>query len=141
LKILFDTNVILDVLMQREPFAQSAIALFSLVEEGNIQGYLCATTLTTLDYLLSKANGRNEAKASIKALLQLFVVCPVDRTVLTQAVESEFSDFEDAVLYFSGNNLGVNGLVTRNIKDFSCARYAVYSPDQLLNRLEIDSGK
>ncbi|MBK1693492.1 PIN domain nuclease [Chromatium weissei] len=137
MKILFDTNVILDVLIEREPFVTAAVALFSLVETRKIQGYLGATTLTTLDYLLTKTNGCNSAKASIKALLQLFEVCPVDSTVLIQAVESNFSDFEDAVLYFAGENMGVDGLVTRNIEDFSLARYTVYLPNQLLDRLEM----
>ena len=55
MKIVFDTNIVLDVLLEREPFASLSINLFNAVEQQVIQGYLCATTITTIDYLLSKS--------------------------------------------------------------------------------------
>jgi len=57
-KVLFDTNIILDVLLNREPFVELSASLVSLVEAGEIKGYLCATTLTTIDYLISKSQTR-----------------------------------------------------------------------------------
>ncbi len=73
MKILFDTNIILDLLLDRQPFVNNAQALFEKVESGKIEGYIGATTVTTLDYLLTKSLSMNEAKKIIKKLLKLFV--------------------------------------------------------------------
>lgn len=131
MKILFDTNVVLDVLLARQPFLAVATALFSEVEERRIEGFLCATTLTTVDYLLNKTLPTVQARAAIQTLLHLFEVAAVDKTVLSTAAGSAFSDFEDAVLYFAGKQADVSGLVTRNTQDFVHAEYPVYTPTEL----------
>jgi predicted nucleic acid-binding protein len=131
LKILFDTNIILDVLLNRKPFEETAIRLFSAVENNIMQGYLCSTTITTLDYLLSKSIGRDNAKHAIVSLLDLFNITEVNYRTLKAAVDSDFSDFEDAVLYFSGYDAGVDGIVTRNTNDFTAAQLPIYKPDDL----------
>ena len=135
MKVLFDTNVVLDLLLAREPFVNNAAVLFSAVEQGRIDGSLCATTVTTLDYLLTKGIGRERARVALESLFQLFAICPVDRDVLLQALNSDFTDFEDAVIYFSGEKVGVDALLTRNAKDFTAARSNVYSPEQLMEEL------
>ena len=132
MKILFDTNIILDVLLSRKPFEETAIRLFSAVENNIIQGYLCSTTITTLDYLLSKSIGRVNSKHAIVSVLDLFNITEVNYRTLKAAVDSDFSDFEDAVLYFSGYDAGVDGVVTRNTNDFTAAQLPIYKPDDLL---------
>jgi predicted nucleic acid-binding protein len=72
MKILFDTNVVLDVMLLRKPFYKPATHLMIEVENNNIDGYLCSTTVTTLHYLISKLKGRKEAKARIENLLNIF---------------------------------------------------------------------
>jgi len=136
LKVLYDTNIVLDVLLKREPFADVAIELISAVENKIIQGYLCATTLTTIDYLITKANGKNSAKKTIIHLLQLFEVAAVNKATIDIAVYSDFSDFEDAVLYYSGACAGVDAFVTRNIKDFKAAKLKIYSTAELLEIIQ-----
>ena len=131
MKIVFDTNIILDVLLIREPFFDKSANLFDAVVGKDIEGYLCATTLTTIDYLLSKQQGKEGTRKLLKNLLQLFSVAEVNQAVLLEAVDSDFTDFEDAVLYQAGAVLGVDGFVTRNQKDFKTAMLPVYSPDEL----------
>jgi len=131
LKILFDTNIILDVFLNRKPFEETAIRLFSAVENNIIQGYLCSTTITTLDYLLSKSIGRDNSKHAIVSVLDMFNITEVNYRTLKAAVDSDFSDFEDAVLYFSGYDAGVDGIVTRNTNDFTSAQLPIYKPDDL----------
>ncbi len=131
MKILFDTNVVLDVLLNREPYSEAAIELFGAVEQRKIQGYLCATTITTVDYLATKVICRAAAKTAISALLELFSIAEVNQAVLTLALNSDFDDFEDAVLYHTGYCLAVDGVVTRNGKDFKTARLSIYTPDEL----------
>jgi predicted nucleic acid-binding protein len=125
LKILFDTNIILDVFLNRKPFEATAICLFSAVENKVIQGYLCSTTITTLDYLLSKSIGKVNSKHAIVSVLDLFNITEVNYRTLKAAVDSDFSDFEDAVLYFSGYDAGVDGVVTRNTNDFTAAQLPI----------------
>lgn len=131
MKIVFDTNVVLDVLLNREPYAINAISLFSAVENKIIQGFLCATTITTIEYLCAKNIGRKSAKQAINALLDLFAIAEVNQKILVAAIDSDFSDFEDAVLYQAGIYVGADGFVTRNIKDFSLAERRIYMPHEL----------
>jgi hypothetical protein len=105
--------------------------LFTGVENKIIQGYLCATTITTIDYLCTKVIGRKPARQAISALLALFSIADVNRKTLVAAIESDFSDFEDAVLYQAGVQVGVDGFVTRNIKDFTLAERSIYTPSEL----------
>jgi predicted nucleic acid-binding protein len=140
-KILLDTNVILDVLLDRRPFSEDACVVFSGVERGMLLGCLCATTATTVYYLVEKALGGRRALAEVKKLLMLFEVAPVGKAVLETAMEAGFADFEDAVVYASGLHAGVDGLVTRNQKDFKPSSVPVYSPVELVAQLTTMGGK
>lgn len=127
MKALLDTNVVLDVLLIREPFAQMAMNLFDAVVEKKIEAYLCATTVTTIDYLVAKQKNKQESRALICRLLDLFSVAEVNQTVLNKASLSDFTDFEDAVLYQAGCYIGVDCLITRNVKDFKEAKLPIYT--------------
>ena len=132
MKILFDTNVILDLLLDRQPFSVEAIQLVQNVEMGLLIGYLSATTITTLQYLAYKVIGKEKANQEIKKLFTLFEIAPVNRIVLENALHSVFHDFEDAVLYEAAHHQGIQAIVTRNVKDFTHAKIPVYNPKQLL---------
>ena len=132
LKILFDTNVVLDVLLDREPHVAASLELMSAVERGALQGLLCATTVTTIDYLTGRALDRHAAGRAIRSLLSLYDVAAVDRATLNLALDLGFEDFEDAVLYQSGLGAGVDGLVSRNQRDFRKASIPVYAPTELV---------
>jgi len=136
-KVLFDTNVILDVLLNREPFVNISAQLVGLVEQKKIEGYLCATTITTLDYLMTKATDRKQAALAVQKLLSMFNIADVNAVVLRLAIHSEFTDFEDAVQYFAGECCVVDALVTRNIKDYKASQWPVYTPDTLLKAFEL----
>lgn len=141
MNILFDTNVLLDVLLDREPFAVDAAFLMTKVEQGEIGGYLCATTVTTIHYLIAKALGAKEAGRHIQSLLSLFIIAPVNRAVLEQALAASFTDFEDAVLHAAACHAGVQSIVTRNVRDFSKATLPVFAPGELVNALEVLGGQ
>jgi predicted nucleic acid-binding protein len=135
-KVLFDTNVILDVLLDREPFADDAALLLARVEQSEIIGFVCATTVTTIHYLATKALGPKAAVKHIQTLLSLFVIAPVNRVVLENAVVANFADFEDAVLGAAASHVGAKYIVTRNIGDFKNATLPVFEPREFLNVLE-----
>ena len=139
MRILFDTNVILDVLLDREPFSTTAAKLFSKVETGEITGYVCATTITTIHYLARKVIGTGSAMEEINKLMTLFEIAPVNRAVLDAAILSEFKDFEDAVVHESGVYKETQGIVTRDLDGFKKSKINIYLPDELLLMLESKS--
>ena len=139
MRILFDTNVILDFLLDREPFSTTAAKLFSKVETGEITGYVCATTITTIHYLARKVIGTGSAMEEINKLMTLFEIAPVNRAVLDAALLSEFKDFEDAVVHESGVYKETQGIVTRDLDGFKKSKINIYLPDELLLMLESKS--
>lgn len=135
MRILFDTNVIVDVFLERGPFFGPAAQLLDAVEHGELEGLLGATTVTTVYYLVSKVKKEATARETIGGLLQLFEVAAVNRTVLEQATASAFSDFEDAVLHEAGRRSSAEGIVTRDKGDFTAATLTIYTPAELLQAL------
>ncbi len=138
MKIIFDTNIVLDVLLDREPFSTTGAFLFSKVEKGGLSGFLCATTITTVHYLACKTLGSRQARKHIGDLLTLFEIAPVNRVVLEGALRSPFADFEDAVIHEASVHAGAQALVTRNPTDFKQAKIPVYSPDELVRALALN---
>lgn len=136
MRILFDTNVVLDVLLQRQPHGPVAIRLFDRVAEQRLDGLLGATTVTTIHYLAAKAVGRREAARHVGTLLGLFEVAAVTRTVLEGALGREFPDFEDAVLHEAAQHAGADEIVTRDPAGFGRAQLPVYTPEELLAMVE-----
>lgn len=136
MKVLFDTNVALDSLLEREPWAEAAVALFDHVELGNLTGLLGATTITTIHYVAHKNVGAASAEAMMGDLLRLFEVAPVNHAALEGALSLGFDDFEDAVLHEAGRLAGADAVTTRNIPDFASATIRVYEPETLLAALD-----
>ena len=135
MKVMLDTNVILDVLLDREPYSEDASRILALVEQSNIAGFVCATTITTIYYLLSKALGAKDANRHVKSLLALFTIAPVSRIVLEGALDAKFDNFEDAVIHESAFHAGAKCIVTRNIRDFKKSRLPVLSPGEFMAML------
>lgn len=135
-RVLFDTNVVLDLLLDREPHSIAAARLVSAVEHGRLGGFLCATAVTTIDYLVSRELGRSGARRAIETLLRIFEVAGVTRAVLESALDLDFDDYEDAVAHEAARSVEADGIVTRNVRDFAGASLAVYSPEELVAALE-----
>jgi len=130
--ILFDTNVVLDVLLKRRPHERAARRLINRVEMGDLIGVLGATTITTIDYVAGRVIGKEKTHRDLRNLFRLFEIAAVNRAVLKSALESDFTDFEDAVLHEAGQRMGVDGIVTRSADDFTGARLTIYTPAELL---------
>ncbi len=141
MKILFDTNIVLDVLQAREPHVHLSASLLDQVVAGRLSGLLCATTVTTIAYLTerhfiqhqgkSARQARIESRAAIKTLLNIFDIAPVTRAVIDKAASGLFEDFEDAVLHESAAACGADGIVTRNPGDYTNATLRIYTPPDL----------
>lgn len=136
MRVLFDTNVILDVLLARAPHVGPATALLDQVAAKHLDGLLGATTLTTIHYLATKAVGAAPAQRHLRTLLGLFEVAPVTRAVLTDALDLAFPDYEDPVLHETARHAGAEAIVTRDPKGFPKARLKVYAPEELLRFIQ-----
>lgn len=132
MKVLLDTNIVLDLLLDRKPHSQRAAEVFGRIEQGQIQGLLCATTMTTIDYLLSQAMRRKEARGLLSQLMKLFEIAPVNRAVIEDALASRIHDFEDAVLDHAARHSGADIIVTRNAKDFVHGKTKLMDPQEIL---------
>lgn len=139
MKILLDTNIVLDLLMDRMPYSDAAVELFSKVEDGTIIGYLCGTTITTIYYLASRTLGAARAHEEIRKLLTLFEVAPVNRLVLESALVVDFNDFEDAVIHEAACHAGADAIVTRNQKDYKKSSISVYTSTEMVRILSAQS--
>ncbi|MEX0906658.1 MAG: PIN domain-containing protein [Balneolaceae bacterium] len=137
MKILFDTNVLLDVFLLRDPFYEASAQITGFAEQSKIEGWICSTTVTTIYYLLAKTLSRTRAEKHLKDLFKIFHVSIVNRVVLEDALSDGFKDYEDAVLHQSALHAGLDGIVTRNKKDFKKSDLPVYSPEGLLNMLDV----
>lgn len=131
--VLLDTNVILDALLKRELFVDDARQILQRVEQGELTAFICATTITTIDYLAAKTLGPKASRKLLSVLLDLCDVAPVTRAVITDAIASPMADFEDAVLCHAAINCGLNAVITRNGKDFRRSGLNIYSPKEWLS--------
>ena len=129
--------MVLDVLLAREPFVQSAAIIFSLTEQSELESYLCATTVTTIDYLLSQVLEKSEARAALNRLLELFEIAPVNRPVIEEALGSRIKDFEDAVIEQTAHLVGAQAIISRDTKGFKNSIVKVLDPAELLAFLEV----
>lgn len=93
MRVLIDTNILLDFLLQREPFRQDAEELFQAINSGQIIGYVTATTLTDIFYIARRHTRSNEqARQAVSETLIVMVVCPVNRVILESALASSIAD-------------------------------------------------
>ena len=139
MRVMFDTNVILDLLLDRKPFVDDARVLIGKVEKGELSGLLCATTITTIHYLVSKSKDKTESQKIIQALLNMFEVANVSRAVLQDALDADDEDYEDAILYKSAYHSGADMIVTRDRTGFSKSETTVMNPKEFLALLQVMS--
>jgi len=132
LRVVVDTNVVLDVLLAREPHARNAVEVFALIERAQVEASICATTVTTVYYLLTQALERDEARVALRRLIELFEIAPVNRPVIEQALKSRIADFEGAVLEQSARLVGAEAIITRNTKDFRKSIVKAFDPHAFL---------
>jgi predicted nucleic acid-binding protein len=135
-RVLVDTNIVLDFLLQREPFFQDAELLFQSIEAGQVIGYVTATTLTDIFYISRKhTRSVEQARQAVSEILIAMVICPIDRSVLESAFNSGLDDFEDAVQIFGAIAQGLEAILTRDNKGFLSSPIPVLSIQELLRQL------
>jgi predicted nucleic acid-binding protein len=135
MKLLLDINVLLDVLLLREPWAEAAAGLLSEIERGKAEGVVAGHTLTTIHYVVSHARSRQAAAAAITDLLRILEIVPIEKDDFNQALVLPMDDFEDAVQAAAALKVGAEYIVTRDQKGFRGAPIPSVAPGAALSLL------
>lgn len=139
-RILIDTNVLLDVILDREPFVSEAADLFVLAERSRYDGIVAAISIPTVYYIAARAVGTDKAFRAVERLLHLYEVASVGQSELVVhrgqdeqgATDPVFRDYEDGVAHAAAVSAGCAGIVTRDASGFSASTIPVYTPTELL---------
>ena len=137
MKVLVDTNVILDTLFHRAPFYDDSRALYTLVEQGRITGYVSSSAMTDIFYLARKELKDTDVVYKIMdALAADFIIAPVLESTIKNALALRWKDFEDAVQYMVARENGIEQIITRNAADFETGKVPCVSPKDFLIKLK-----
>jgi predicted nucleic acid-binding protein len=131
-RILLDTNVVLDVAINRQPFYQAAARILDASDFGRIHLFITASSATDLYYVLRKEKGRQAGLGFIKRLLECVDACSVDKGILIVALDSGFRDFEDAVQNAAAIESQIDIIVTRDKADYRTSPLTIQTPDEFV---------
>lgn len=137
IKVLIDTNVILDIALNREPFFEYSSKIFDRIDDHVLEGYITASSITDIYYIASKQKDKLQARKFLISLVQILEVIGVDKDIVIQALESDIPDFEDAIQVFSAKSNSIDLVITRNVTDFASSGMKVLTPRELIQKLEI----
>lgn len=132
MKALIDTNVVIDYLDDRAPFADHTEKLFELCEQEELTGILTASSVTDIYYIMRKIAGREKTLESLKLLFSVFEVADVGRNDLLRAMESAVTDFEDALMAVCAKRVKAECIITRNVRDFASSPVLPMTPEGFL---------
>ena len=137
LNVLIDTDVILDVFLEREPHCTNSKAVLVLLDDNGFHGFVTATIIVNIFYHVEKYKGRDLAFACVESLLTNpdLVVLDVNKSILHAALNSGMTDFEDAVQAVAAKTTGIDCIVTRNKRDFRQSPVPAVLPEELLEKL------
>ena len=131
--VLIDTNVALDILLNRQPYYENAVIIFSLSKSKLIKSYISASSITDIFYVAQKEQGKITAKEALKRIINGFHPATVTDGDIYRAIDLDWEDFEDSVQYVVGDGLSVDYIITRNIKDFTLSPIKAVTPEQCIN--------
>lgn len=137
MRVLLDTDVVLDLVLAREPFDHAARALFKLHEQRGIDAYIAAITPVNVFYITRKLKGVDAARQTVKLLLASLTVCPLHKSILDEAEKLPFTDYEDAVQHASATASRLEVIVTRDLNDYKNATLPVLSPREFLDKIKL----
>ncbi|MEO8657015.1 MAG: PIN domain-containing protein [Bryobacteraceae bacterium] len=128
-RVLVDINVLLDVLIDRQPYSAAGSAVWASIESGRVKGFLAAHAITTVHYFLRKEHGAAKTRRSVQSILRVFQIAPIDRAVLEEAMSLPGGDFEDAVTAAAAHRAGCELIVTRDPKGFRGSPVQAINPE------------
>ena len=139
MKLLIDTNVILDVLFNREPFNSDACEILKLSALSELELFVSASAITDIYYIVRKELKDSEkSRDAIKRILEIVNIAGVSSAEISNALSLAWKDFEDSVQYSVAYLQGMDGIVTRNPRDYEGSRVKIYEPQDALQNFGRD---
>ncbi len=136
MKLFWDTNVMLDFLGERDPFYISAAKIATLADKREVTVIASALSYATISYLLAKFEGIEKTKNKLRKFKVISKICELDELIIEKGLNSDFSDFEDSLQYYSALRTECDIIITRNGKDFKKSQIPVMTPDEFLNSIK-----
>jgi len=138
-KIFLDTDIIIDLLAERNPFYQAAAELFSLAEEGRVRCFTSPIAVANIYYILARLKNENFARRNIVKLKTLVSIASVNEKIVDLALESSFKDFEDALQYYTALSNKLDAIITRNKKDYLKSKISLWTAEEYLKVVKLSS--
>lgn len=134
MNLLLDTNIVLDVLLNRAPWVNDSKAVWAACDKGTATGFITATTLTNIFYIAKRQADIQQARQAVRICLDTFIVCQVDSIVLEHAYLLAGKDFEDDLQIACATSEKLGAIITRNLADFQHASLPAYTPSDWLKQ-------
>jgi len=131
-RYLIDTNIALDLLLDRKPFEIDAMHIFAMAEANNIELYLSCDAISTISYLITKNKDTQTARQAIALMLDYVKLAPINEAVVFIALTLDFEDIEDSLVAAAADACGAQAIITRNSKDFKTSPIPAVSPKEFL---------
>ena len=128
-KVFVDTDIVLDLLAERQPNYPFAAKLFTLSDKGKVNLSVSAITFSNLNYILAKQFSNEKARQILTTFKVLVKILSVDEKIIELSLSSDFSDFEDAIQYYTAIENNITTLLTRNLKDYKTAKISVMTAE------------
>jgi predicted nucleic acid-binding protein len=132
MNVFVDTNVLIDVLAKREPFYADSAGIWTLAEQGRVNGFISVISFNNIYYVVRKLRSRQAANRMMVLLRGTFTPVPFDKQILDQALDAGFGDLEDAIQYFSAVRAGAECIISRDASAFPRSELPVLTPAELL---------
>jgi predicted nucleic acid-binding protein len=133
IRVLLDTNIILDIALERGEFYENSKDTLLLINKSKIQAYVTATTVTDIYYILKKSKGHRPSMAFLRNLFDFFDIADVGKETIIHAMTTEMSDFEDAVQVESAKQSDIDIIISRNKSDFLHSGIEVLTPLEFIH--------
>lgn len=137
MKIVIDTNIVLDILAKREPFFENSHAVILLAAQGKLSAAITANSITDIYYIMRKSMNNEALKSALRELIELLEIITVGREQCLDALELPMTDFEDALLASCAKTWDASCIVTRNIKDFVDSPIKALSPSDFVKNIDL----
>jgi predicted nucleic acid-binding protein len=134
-RVYLDTNVILDLLGEREPFYNSIAQIATLADQKKLQLIVSPISFATVNYFLSKFEGISIAKDKLRKFKVLCEISKIDETIMEKGLNSDFEDFEDSLQYFCAVDSECDVIISRNSKDFKNSLLPVMSAEEFIKSI------
>jgi predicted nucleic acid-binding protein len=134
--VFLDTNILMDILANRQPFYKSSSEIYKLGLSKKVIYYTSSNTIVTLHYLLKRFIEEDKIRMALDEITDVIIIIPVDKNIIKKSLKSSHKDFEDAIQITAAQSINtMDCIITRDLKDYKFSEINVYTPDEFLNKI------